>query len=36
MTLDNDILEQKSKDVAQAIGMLFKLFDYELPTLFFF
>jgi len=36
MALDNEILDQKSNDVAQAIGKLFKLFDCELPTLFFF
>lgn len=36
MTLDDEILEQKSKDVAQTIGTLFKLFNYELYCFFFF
>lgn len=35
MTLDDEILERKSKDVAQAIGTLFKLFNYELHCYFF-
>lgn len=35
MTLDDEILEQKSKDVAQVIGTLFKLFNYELYSFFF-
>lgn len=30
IALDNEIVEQKSKDVAQAIGKLFKLFNCEL------